>query len=85
MFARRLALLAVALALSARLRTPPNTAAPSNASRTAILLRFMRWNLSAAQGNRNAASARDSSERDMTPAQIAEAQKLAREWQPKRL
>jgi uncharacterized protein len=36
--------------------------------------------LSAAQGNQGAAKERD--ERRMTPAQIAEAQKLAREWRP---
>jgi uncharacterized protein len=41
-------------------------------------------NLSAAQGNQNAAGQRDDVAKLMTPAQIAEAQKLAREWQPKR-
>jgi uncharacterized protein len=44
----------------------------------------MWFNLSAAQGNENAENARDNIAKRMTPAQIAEAQKLAREWQPKR-
>jgi len=44
----------------------------------------MWFNLSAAQGNENAESARDNIAKRLTPAQIAEAQKLAREWQPKR-
>ena len=41
-------------------------------------------NLSAAQGLQQAATERDDVAKLMTPAQIAEAQKLAREWQPKR-
>ena len=44
----------------------------------------MWFNLSAAQGNENAENARDNIAKRLTPAQIAEAQKLAREWQPKR-
>jgi TPR repeat protein len=43
-------------------------------------------NLSAAQGNRSALkgrNVRDKVETLMTPEQIAEAQKLAREWKPK--
>jgi TPR repeat protein len=44
----------------------------------------MWFNLSAAQGNQDAARSRDDIATLMTPAQIAEAQKLAREWQPKR-
>ena len=44
----------------------------------------MRFNLAAAQGDQNAAKWRDDVAERMTPAQIAEAQKLAREWQPKR-
>ena len=43
----------------------------------------MWYNLSAAQGWGAAAEARTMLERAMTPAQIAEAQKLAREWKPK--
>jgi uncharacterized protein len=39
-------------------------------------------NLSAAQGREGAATFRDLVARRMTPAQIAEAQKLAREWKP---
>jgi hypothetical protein len=38
--------------------------------------------LSAAQGKEGAATFRDLIARRMTPAQIAEAQKLAREWKP---
>jgi TPR repeat protein len=40
-------------------------------------------NLAAAQGVQPAAENRDIAARRMTPAQIAEAQKLAREWKPK--
>ena len=43
-----------------------------------------KWlNLAAAQGNEYAAKARDTLPQ-MTPAQIAEAQRLAREWKPKK-
>ena len=41
------------------------------------------WNLAAAQGDADAVKNRDKVARLMTPAQIAEAQKLAREWRPK--
>jgi uncharacterized protein len=44
----------------------------------------MWFNLAAAQGDQDAAKARDDVAKLMTPAQIAEAQKLAREWRPKR-
>jgi TPR repeat protein len=40
--------------------------------------------LSAAQGEQSATKSRDLIARRMTPAQIAEAQRLAREWKPKR-
>jgi Sel1 repeat len=40
-------------------------------------------NLSAAQGEKNAVEGRDKVVQEMTPEQIAEAQKLAREWKPK--
>ena len=40
-------------------------------------------NLAAAAGSPDAAEARDVGETLMTPAQLAEAQKLAREWKPK--
>jgi uncharacterized protein len=43
----------------------------------------MWYNLSAAQGWGPAAEARTMLERAMTPAQVAEAQKLAHEWKPK--
>ena len=41
-------------------------------------------NLSAAQGHVNATKNRDTIAAKMTPAQLAEAQKLAREWMPKK-
>ena len=41
------------------------------------------YNLAAANGHRKAAEYRDALAKQMTPAQIAEAQKLAREWKPK--
>ena len=48
------------------------------------VLAHMWFNLAAAGGYRiGAAEARDSVASKMTPAQIAEAQKLAREWKPK--
>ncbi|MET0873765.1 MAG: hypothetical protein ABWX81_03080 [Pseudolabrys sp.] len=43
---------------------------------------YMWFNLSAAQGKEGAAAFRDLIARRMTPAQIAEAQRLAREWKP---
>lgn len=43
----------------------------------------MWYNLSAADGEKRAAEARDALAKQMTPAQIAEAQRLAREWKPK--
>jgi TPR repeat protein len=42
----------------------------------------MWFNLASAQGDQSAVKNRDLVEKDMTPAQIAEAQKLAREWKP---
>ena len=44
----------------------------------------MWYNLAAAQGNKPATKNRDLLAKRMTPAQIAEAQKLAREWRPKK-
>ena len=41
------------------------------------------YNLAAAQGNKTAAKYRDNAAKRMTPAQIAEAQRLAREWKPR--
>ncbi len=41
-------------------------------------------NLSAAQGHKKAVKARDILAKKMTPDQIAEAQRLAREWKPKK-
>jgi len=43
---------------------------------------YMWFNLSAAQGREGAAAFRDLIAGRMTPTQIAEAQKLAREWKP---
>jgi TPR repeat protein len=43
----------------------------------------MWFNLSAAHGNKVAAKNRDLLALSMTPAQKAEAQRLAREWKPK--
>ncbi len=44
-----------------------------------------KWiNLAAAQGHKAARKLRDGLSRDMTPAQISEAQRLAREWKPKK-
>jgi hypothetical protein len=40
--------------------------------------------LAAAQGNKGASDALDSFAPKMTPTQIAEAKKLAREWKPKK-
>jgi hypothetical protein len=44
---------------------------------------YMWFNLAAAQGTGGAAEWREHIAARMTPAQIAEAQKLAREWKPK--
>src|SRR5262252_432525 len=44
---------------------------------------YMWYNLSAAQGETRSAEARDALAQRMTPAQIAEAQRLAREWKPR--
>jgi TPR repeat protein len=46
-------------------------------------LAHMWYNLAAASGDKVAAKNRDIAAKQMTPAQIAEAQKLAREWKPK--
>lgn len=43
----------------------------------------MWYNLAAVQGEPRAAEARDALTKQMTPAQIAEAQRLAREWKPR--
>ena len=46
-------------------------------------LSHMWFHLAASQGDADAAKARDMVAAKMTPDQIAEAQKLAREWKPK--
>jgi uncharacterized protein len=43
----------------------------------------MWYNLSAAHGEKRAAAARDALAKQMTPAQLAEAERLAGEWKPK--
>jgi hypothetical protein len=43
-------------------------------------LAYIWWNLAAAQGEEYAVKNRDIVARNMTPAQIAEAQRMAREW-----
>ena len=43
----------------------------------------MWWNLATARGLKRARKARDIVAKEMTPAQIAEANRLAREWKPK--
>ena len=48
-----------------------------------FVLAHMWFDLSATQGDQDATENRDLAERRMTPEQIAEAQKLAREWKPK--
>jgi TPR repeat protein len=48
-----------------------------------IVVSQMWLTLSAAQGNEHAMKARDLLEERMNSAQIAEAQKLVREWKPK--
>ena len=47
------------------------------------VLAHMWFNLAAAKGDADAVKNRDRVAAKMTPAQIAEAQKLAREWKPK--
>jgi uncharacterized protein len=42
----------------------------------------MWFNLAAASGNKNAVKARNIVAAELTPAQVAEAQTLAREWKP---
>ena len=49
-----------------------------------LVIAYMWRNLAAAQGDEIGKSARDALEGSMTPAQIAEAQKLSREWTPKK-
>ena len=44
----------------------------------------MWYNLAAAQGEKDTGEWRDSLAEEMTPEQIAEARRLAREWKPKR-
>ena len=49
-----------------------------------LVTAYMWRNLAAAQGDETGKKARDALETLMTPAQIAEAQKLSREWKPKK-
>lgn len=45
---------------------------------------YMWFNVAVASGNNNYTKYRDIIAKDMTPSQIAEAQKLARDWKPKK-
>jgi len=47
------------------------------------VLAHMWMNLAAAKGVKEAVKGRDLLEKNMTPAQLAEAQRLAREWRAK--
>lgn len=47
-----------------------------------IVIAYMLWNLSAANGNRNAAELRAKAARRMSPEQIEEAQMLSSNWKP---
>src|SRR6266849_47583 len=47
------------------------------------VIALMWFSLAAAMGDRDAARSRDIAAAKMTPAQLAEAQRLAREWEPK--
>jgi uncharacterized protein len=47
------------------------------------VIAHMWFNLAAASGDKDAVKARDVVAAKMAPTQIAEAQKLAREWKPK--
>ena len=49
-----------------------------------FVLAHMWYNLVAVKGDMGSSGDRRSIARDMTPAQISEAQKLAREWRPKK-
>ena len=44
------------------------------------VLAYMWWNLAAAQGREGARVSKDIAESEMTPEQIAEAQRMSREW-----
>ena len=47
------------------------------------ILAHMWFNLAASQGDADAAEAREQVAKSMSPTQVAEAQKMAREWKPK--
>ncbi len=49
-----------------------------------FVLAHLWWNLAAAQGEKRAPKRRDRLAKKMTPAQVADAQRLAREWKPKK-
>jgi hypothetical protein len=48
-----------------------------------IVQAYKWYSLAAMNGDKPAAELRDASAKEMTPAQIAEAQKLVQEWKPK--
>ena len=47
-------------------------------------LAHMWWNISGSIGDKNAVKNRDIVEKEMTPSEIEEAQKMARNWKPKK-
>jgi uncharacterized protein len=49
-----------------------------------LVTAYMWVNLAAAQGYKDSGNTRDALEKQMTPAQIAEGQKMSREWKPKK-
>ena len=49
-----------------------------------LVIAYMWINLAAAKGDEDAKKARENLEALMTPAQIAEGQRLSREWKPKK-
>ena len=47
------------------------------------VMAHMYWNIAGVSGDKDAIENRGIAEKEMTPSQIAEAQKLAREWMKK--
>ena len=45
---------------------------------------YMWWNLAGSKGDKDAVTNKNTVEKDMTPQQIEEAQRLARNWKPKK-
>jgi hypothetical protein len=69
------------------LKFPSSLPVQGTSCRPSVLVEGMRLNLAAATaatGDKVASSGRNIVEKRMTPAQIAEAQRLAREWKPEK-